>query len=375
MRIAILAAGNTIHTVRWVNALSEKGHNVHLISLHKIDDTIVSRVHMHKLPVKGKVGYWLNGASLRRILGRVKPDLLNVHYASGYGTLGRLGAFHPTILSVWGSDVYDFPLKSPLHRFLLVRNLRYADHICSTSKVMAEQTRRIDSRIESITVTPFGVDTGAFAPRQDGRDTECLTIGTVKSLAHKYGVDILIRAFDRVYRSILKEDSGKAGRLRLLIVGGGPDRGKLEQLASDLGISGICEFTGQVAHSEVPQYLNRLDIYVAASRLESFGAAVLEASACGVPVVVANVGGLPEIVVDGDTGIIAEKDSPEAMAGALSRLIEDDALRVKMGSTGRRHVMENYEWKNSVEIMEGVFRKALRDSGIACSKTETRKQK
>ena len=367
MRIAILAAGNIIHTVRWVNALSENGHDVHLISLHKIDDTIVSRVHMHKLPVRGKAGYWLNGASLRRILGRVKPDLLNVHYASGYGTLGRLGGFHPTILSVWGSDVYDFPLKSPLHRYLLIRNLRFADHICSTSKVMAKQTRRIDPRIESITVTPFGVDTGAFASWQDGKGTGSLTIGTVKTLAHKYGVDILIRAFEKVYRSILKENSERAGRLRLLIVGGGPDRGKLEQLASDLGISGICEFTGQVVHSEVPQYLNRLDIYVAASRLESesFGVAVLEASACGVPVVVADVGGLPEVVVDGDTGIIVERESPKAVAVALSRLIDDDALRVEMGSAGRRHVMANYEWKNSVEIMEGVFQKVCREPGIA----------
>ena len=143
MKLAFLAAGTSIHTVRWVNALAARGHEMHLWTMHAAKEPLLNSVQAEPLPVPPPLGYYLNAAQVRRRLARLQPDLLHVHYATGYGTLGHLCGYHPQVLSVWGKDVYEFPTISPLHRWLLASNLHAADWVCSTSQVMAEQTLRV----------------------------------------------------------------------------------------------------------------------------------------------------------------------------------------------------------------------------------------
>ena len=116
-----------------------------------------------------------------------------------------------------------------------------------------------------------------------------------------------------------------------------------------------------------PSLLNRLNVYVAVSRLdsESFGVAVLEASACGLPVVVSDVGGLPEVVIEGETGLVVERENPEATASALEELVFDDEMRKKMGEAGRNHVIRNYEWTACVRRMERVYEKVVSEDVVA----------
>jgi glycosyltransferase involved in cell wall biosynthesis len=279
--------------------------------------------------------------------------VLNTHFASGYGTLARLSGFRPNVLSVWGSDVYDFPEKSLLHKKLICNNLKNADWVCSTSHVMAERTRQLYP-VEKLNVIPFGIDTTVFAP-QPKPATLGLTIGTVKSLAPKYGIDLLITAFAELRSMLQPTHPELATALRLLIVGGGPEEAALKQVAAEAGVASVTTFTGKVPHSEVPSYLNRLDIYVALSRSESFGVAVLEASSCALPVVVANTGGLPEVVKDGETGFVVPCEDSAAAALALQRLTVNPELRQHMGRAGRQHVMSSYAWEQSVAQLEEIL--------------------
>src|SRR5699024_6142017 len=101
-----------VHTMRWVNGLAARGIEVHLATVHEPTFEYDARVVVHRLFPRAPFGYVLSVASLRRLIRRVAPDLLNVHYATGYGLLARLSGFRPTLLSVWGSDVYCFPEKS-----------------------------------------------------------------------------------------------------------------------------------------------------------------------------------------------------------------------------------------------------------------------
>jgi len=220
---------------------------------------------------------------------------------------------------------------------------------------MARQTQSLQ-QVDHLTVTPFGVDTDKFAPAKT-RDSKAegeIIIGTVKTLKPKYGIDVLIRSF-RVLLDRLPE--ADAQRCRLLIVGGGPQRDELQELARDLRVDEQTTFAGRVPHEEVPEYLNQLDVYVALSRLESesFGVAVLEASSCGVPVVVSDVGGLPEVVRDGETGIVVESESPNSAAEAIHHLVTHRDQRKRMGDQGRTHVTETYEWSDCVTRMIDLY--------------------
>lgn len=212
----------------------------------------------------------------------MEPDLLHAHYASGYGTLGSLCGFHPYVLSVWGSDAYDFPYESFLKMRLIQKNLRAADFIALTSHVMAKQSHKICEGLSKIHVTPFGIDIHSFKPDKSRKHKEIITIGTFKTLAFKYGLDTLIKGFAETHHALIARDECMASRLRLLIVGGGEDRDSLKILDDSLGICDVTEFAGAVPYDSVPNYLNMFDSYVAASRRESesFGVAILEASAC-----------------------------------------------------------------------------------------------
>lgn len=354
MKLAFLAGQNSIHTVRWANAMVEKSE-LHLITMHQPSDPIDSRVKIYQLPYKAPHGYFLNRKPLQKLLAKIQPDLLHVHYASGYGTLGRLSNYHPLLLSVWGSDVYDFPATSFLHRALVAANLRQADWVGSTSEVMAKQTESICPDIEHLSITPFGIDVEKFRP-EPMQDKDYITVGTVKKLAPKYGIDILLKAFARA-KAIAEPDI--SAKLRLIIVGDGKQRRELESLAQQLQIQDVTQFIGAVPHDRVPDYLNQMDIYVAASRLdsESFGVAVLEASACGLPVVVSDAGGLPEVVQDGVTGYIAPKENVEATAKAIVKLIEGN--RHSYGKAGRELVLKHYVWQENVELMYEIYVKLL----------------
>lgn len=363
MKVVLLAAGSSVHAVRWVNGLHRAGVEVTLVTQHDPVEMISPGIRVHKLPYSGELGYVLNAPTVRRILATTKPDLLNAHYASGYGTTARLSGFKPLVLSVWGSDVYDFPRKSSFHKWLAAGNLRSATMVASTSHAMARQARKIAPSLGEIAITPFGVDTQQFCPRQTLASDE-IAIGTVKTMASKYGIDTLLEAFAVLTRR--QSGNAKLPKLKLRLVGDGPDIESLKARSEVLGIRHCTEFSGRVPHGQVAAELRKLDIYVALSRLdsESFGVAVIEASACELPVVVSDVGGLPEVVDDQVTGIVVPKESPEITANALERLVLDADLRRSMGIAGRKRVEASYEWRQNVGQMIAVYEKVVENQRI-----------
>src|SRR3954470_18405903 len=144
MKVVMLAPAEVIHTQRWVEALHARGVALTLATQHPAGAwRAPAGVETVELPHRGLAGYFRNVPALRRLLREQRPDLLHVHYASGYGTTAALAGFRPWLLSVWGSDVYDFPHQGALQGWLLRRNLRSADAIASTSVAMARQVRTL----------------------------------------------------------------------------------------------------------------------------------------------------------------------------------------------------------------------------------------
>lgn len=355
MRICFIAGASTIHTVRWVNAMANKGHDVSLITQHKEEINLFeSNVDIYELPIKNMLGYYLNYPIAKYYIKKIKPDIINTHYASGYGTLSRLINFKPTLLSVWGSDVYSFPYQSKIKRKVLENNLKSATEIASTSYAMKEQTRKFVSN-KKIHITPFGIDLEKFFQDKSVQTSNTINVGIVKKLEETYGIEYLIKGFKILLDRVNDLDYELSKILKLTIVGGGSQKDYLINLTKKLGIQKSTEFIGIIPHKEVPSYLNEFDIFCAPSIIESFGVAVIEASACELPVVVSNVGGLPEVVDNGKTGYVVPPKDSKAIADKLYELVFDESKRKSMGNKGRKKVTELYDWEKNVDKMETIY--------------------
>lgn len=359
MKVVFLAPANSIHTVRWANALSERNYEITILTMHKPEkNEFHPTIKVQILPFKAPFGYYLNRSSVRAHLRKIKPDLVHTHYASGYGTLARLANYHPTLLSVWGSDVYEFPYQSRSNQKILMKNLQFADRIASTSRAMKAQTEKFYKPDHEMAITPFGIDLKMFtATNREARSDQSITIGMIKTMEKHYGPQYLIEAIPLLLERLEKEKTGLEDKIKVLMVGKGSLISSLETRSKELGISDMVTFTGEIPHLQVPEYLNMLDVYCAPSEMESFGVAVIEASACKIPVIASNVGGIPEVVNDGDTGYLVEKGNPGQIANRLFELVSNKEKRHEFGENGRKFVEENYDWNENVTIIEKIYQK------------------
>lgn len=308
-----------------------------------IDEILKDKVSP-SFPVWKKISYLRRIWKIRKFVHEQRPDIFHAHYASSYGLLGRLCNYHPFVISVWGSDVYEFPRKSWLTRGILKSNLGSADRICSTSHAMARETQRYTNK--NILVTPFGIDIKEFKTIKRPKGNNRI-IGTIKGLENKYGIDTLIKAFSLIHY--------RFPDVKLRIIGSGPGKRDYVELANRLGLSQEVEFKERISHEQVPTHLNEFDIFIALSRNESFGVAVVEAMGCGVPVVVSNVGGLPEVVTNEINGFCVEPDSPADAAAKIETLLNDDELRARFSKNGRNHVLEKYDWTQNATLMKRIY--------------------
>ncbi len=353
MHIVMIGSRYSIHVVRWANELLKEGFKITVFSMHQEREEFDADINFIRLPFRNPAGYVLNIPFLKAKIQDIKPDIVHSFYAFGHGFLGRnCSGQIPHVISVLGSDIFDDVHKNRIYRAIIVRNILQANVVCSTSNVMAKQIEEICEQSMDIKITPFGVDTSLFNPHNfEMTSTKTFTIGTVKWLEIKYGVDVLIKAFAGLCR-LYPEDE-----LKLVIVGSGTQEGVLKKLAEELSIRHKCDFMGAVPHEKVPEILDSFDVYVALSRLdsESFGVAVLEASSMEIPVIVSNVGGLPEVVINGSTGIVVESENINETIEAFEQLYLSSKLRRKLGHEGRRHVKEKYSWDSSLEKMIEVY--------------------
>jgi glycosyltransferase involved in cell wall biosynthesis len=367
MKLLLLSDPNSAHIIKWAKSLAENGIDIIIFGLGDLtvnDYENIKNIKVVTLNEKitrdegafSKLKYLKALSKIKNIIKEFKPDIVHSHYASSYGLLGALSGFVPFILSVWGADVFSFPDKSFLHKLILEYNLKKADKILSTSHVMAKETQLYTDK--NIEVTPFGIDMEQFKPMevQSVFDQYDIVIGTVKTLEEKYGIEYLIKAFK------ILSDKYPELPLKLLIVGGGSLDKELKQLTKDLNIDNKTVFTGNVPFAEVPKYHNMLSVSVSVSVLdsESFGVAILEASSCAKPVVVANVGGLPEVVEDGVSGFVVPPRDEKETAKAIEKLILDKELRIKIGNNGRERVRELYDWNNNVKQMIRIYKNFIK---------------
>ena len=356
MKICYLADINSVHTQKWIKFFKEKEYEIHVISLQdgEYEGVIVHSLNVDESVMKGtnnrgKLRYLKTINKVKELVREIKPDILHAHYATSYGLLGALTNFHPYIISVWGSDVYDFPIKSIVHKNLLKYNLKKADYILSTSNIMKSEIEKYTSK--DIIVTPFGVDISKFVPNKSVKKE--IVIGTIKSLEAKYGIEYLVKAF-----KIVKDNNSNLD-LKLKIGGSGSQLEFLKKMCEELGIESSVMFLGKINQKAVIKEFQNFDVAVFPSILdsESFGVAAVEAEACGIPVVVTDVGGLMESTMPNYTSLVCKRESAEALAEKIDILVKDNELRRKMGKQARIFIEKNYNLEENFNDVRKLYEK------------------
>jgi glycosyltransferase involved in cell wall biosynthesis len=370
MKLLLLSNGKSIHTTRWANGLSSAGVEVHLV--FKYDDepvpsTLDQKVFQYRLRFGGKKGYYLNAIGLNKLFKKISPDVVNAHYASGYGTLARLAKLKPLVLSVWGSDVYDFPYINFFNYFVLKRNLYYSNVICSTSYSMMEQVKKLlNGKQIPIEVTPFGVDTNKFDPKLKSitKKAKIIKIGVIKTLASKYGIDDFIYAIEILLNKLRRDYKYFLDQYELLIeiYGDGPQKDYLVNIIKNLNLKKVVFLKGIISHDMVANVLGTFDIFCGTSIIdsESFGVSVVEAMAMEIPVVVTDVSGYKEVVEHDMTGLIVKRKNPQSIATGLLTLLLNKSMMHELGINGRKRVLKLYDWHKNVRQMIDVYKSLLK---------------
>ena len=358
MKICYLADARSGHVRRWVEYFA-KEHEIDLITLSytKKEDTFVPEevyekmgVQVHK--VSKKMPFLLFAPfKIRRLIKKIKPDIVHAHYVTQYGFCGAFSGFHPLIISPWGSDIAVDPEKSIMKRWLVKYALKKADAVSAGDKVM--KNRLIELKCSEGKIAPLriaSVDTNEFTPSRIseslqktlGTENDFLVINT-RSSAPIYHLDIFVRAIPLVIKEIPNVKFvliSRPGMVR--------ENQKIKDLVSKLDIEDKIVFLDLIPHSKMPEYLASVDLYVdtfvnvvnnkVIDKGNGIGVVTLEAMACATPQI------LPDRieVTSGDLyqGLTYSPLEYRDLADKIIRLLQNEKLRKQIGNKSRNAAIE-----------------------------------
>ncbi|MGC9605497.1 MAG: glycosyltransferase [Minisyncoccia bacterium] len=258
----------------------------------------------------------------------------------------------PFILTVQEGDHFERRegLFGPMFRMIF----KAADRIQAISAFLADWSKKMGAKCP-ITVIPNGVDYEAFSKpideatrhrlrSDDGFADSDKVILTTGRLVDKNAVDDIIKSLQYL-----------DGSYKLAIYGAGENETELRDLAAELQVSERVFFMGFVPHSALPDCLKAADVFVRPSRTEGLGNSFLEAMAAGTPVVGTPVGGIPDFLTDGETGLLCEADNPRSIAQKIEKFVKDGESRGYIVRKAREMVAERYRWEGIAARMEAIL--------------------
>jgi glycosyltransferase involved in cell wall biosynthesis len=230
-----------------------------------------------------------------------------------------------------------------------LRQLKQADRVITVCHQATREAQKLGIPISSIAQIPNGVDTRHFRPSPNHEKNNEITF--IGRLDYMKGIHILLEAF-----KILKRRGVNA---QLRIIGDGPDREKLEGMAEDLSISGSVTFSGEIKDVVVP--LQESAVFVLPSLSEGLSNVLLEAMACGLPIVATRIGGNIDLIKDGVNGILVDPERPDQLSNALRKILRDNDLARCMGIEARKTVEEQFSMDSVVKRYVELYKELVMD--------------
>jgi N-acetyl-alpha-D-glucosaminyl L-malate synthase BshA len=354
--------------------LAARGHHVRFIGAEPPPRFHASapRVSFHRVPATAPPPVESSAYAFELAAAIVEAardvDVIHAHYAVPHAAAAVVarailrdgGARLPRLVTtLHGTDVTAFgvdPRWRPVVRHAVARS----DAITVPSSFLrAEAVRHLGLREDGVRVIPNFVDPDVYRPREGHLGELFPALGSFDDAARRPRVlfhGSSFRALKRVGDAVLALASLRRQGLptALALLGDGPERAAVEARVADLGLESSVRFLGARGHFE--DLLSRADVFLLPSETESFGLAALEALASGVPVVASAVGGLPEVVRDGETGLLVPPADPEALARAVRALLHDETRRRAMSERARADAVARFAPKPAVDRYEEVLR-------------------
>lgn len=362
-KICFVGGAKSIHIQRWTKWFAERGHEVHLISPSYAE---IEGVEIHK--IREREGSIINFIrkmfQVRKLVRKIKPDILHAHYIFGYGTFAAFANYHPFVASAWGSDILIEAKESFYKRQIIKYVLKKADLITCDAEHMKKAMIGLGTDSQKIGIIYFGIDTKKFSPRQSSEKLRedlgvfnSPVIISLRSLNKPlYDVGSLIASIPLV----LKEFS----EAKFVIAGRGSQEAKLKELAKSLEVSDSIRFVGLVPNDEIPEYLASSDIYVSTSLSDAgLAASTGEAMACKIPVIITDFGANREWVEDGIDGFIVPLKDPRSLAKKIILLLRNEDMRMEFGKRSRKIIKERLDHHKEIEKMEKLYRRLVNGGG------------
>lgn len=364
MRIFLLADGTSPHTIKWVNSLLSENVKIFLFSITQVSSELITISNQNNFSFNKKslsvnpnnstfrkTAYLKLLPQLNRELKQFKPDIVHAHYISSYGLLAYLSGFRPYVLSVWGSDILVFPKRSIIHKKSIQQIINSSAMVFATSQLMLDVVQNEYRKKESMRL-PFGINSEHFKPQIERQPNSLFTFIILKSLKPTYGIDIAIEAFKKLKNDLPQEP------MRLLIYGDGEKRKEYESLSGQ-ELDKTIFFKGKIPNNEANEALQNADVFLNVSRFESFGVSVLEASACSLPVIVSDKGGLPETILPNKTGIMLEELTSDCCAAAMKSYVKNPIMLHDHGKKGRKFVDENFRQELLAKVQLNEYKQLI----------------
>ncbi|MDZ4700879.1 MAG: N-acetyl-alpha-D-glucosaminyl L-malate synthase BshA [Rhodothermales bacterium] len=374
MRIGITCypvyGGSGVVATELGKALAARGHEIHFIAyalpfrLGKLTQNLYfHEVSVTSYPLFEYPPYTLNLTSMMTDLVRhQKLDLLHVHYAIPHATsavlarqiLQKEGIRIPVVTTLHGTDI-TIVGRDPSFAPVVNYSINESDAVTAVSEYLRRETIDYFDIKQDIEVIPNSIDSRQFRRLAAEELRMHLCPNCEKVLVHISNfrpVKNTLHVVQIFHRLRMEGHS-----IKLLLAGDGPDRVPAEHLARELGVYEDIRFLGK--QDSVEEVLSISDVFLMPSGSETFGLAALEAMACEVPVVASDIGGLPELVVDGETGFLCPLGDIDAFVERTRRILTDDALAARMSKAARERALQLFDETAIVPMYEALYERTI----------------
>jgi glycosyltransferase involved in cell wall biosynthesis len=305
----------------------------------------------------------------RKHIRNINPDLLIGHGISGtnpYGFCSALSGYHPFLAVVWGSDILVEARNSLIFRLIAKYVLNKADGVIVDSEVQKKAAMELGCNENKIWKFPWGIDLEDFNPDISGLETKRILgwennkiIISNRSHFPVYGIEYLIGAIPIVVKEMPEA--------RFLIIGDGPLTEALKKMTKRLGVTRYANFVGRVPNQQISRYLKAADIYVSTSFSDGTSASLLEAMACGLPVVVTDIPANNEWIQNGKNGFLVPIKDSKTLAEKIIFLAKNNNIRKFMGRSNVEVAKVKADWKQNVNVFYDAIQTLIADQGY-CNK-------